>query len=341
MELQGRQMKILQAIIRNYLETGEPVGSRTLSKSMDLNLSSATIRNEMSDLEDMGLIKQPHTSAGRVPTDAGYRIYVDNLLSDGRREVEEMKTLLVSREEKLEKLLQQVATLLANNTNYASMISAPTVQGNKIKFIQLSQVDAGHILAVVVLERNLVRNTMIPVEEALSQETLLMLNMLLNSALNGIPVEQVNLGLIAAIKKQAGEYEGLVENVISAAAEAIKLDDNLKIYTSGATNIFRYPELTDHQKAKDILLEIEQKDALGTIVQDSLNNEESDVHVYIGSESQVESMKDCSVVTTTYDLGDGMKGTVGVIGPKRMDYDKVVGVLKEIAGHLDDLYKED
>ncbi len=341
MELQGRQMKILQAIIRNYLETGEPVGSRTLSKSMDLNLSSATIRNEMSDLEDMGLIKQPHTSAGRVPTDAGYRIYVDNLLSDGRREVEEMKTLLVSREEKLEKLLQQVATLLANNTNYASMISAPTVQGNKIKFIQLSQVDAGHILAVVVLERNLVRNTMIPVEEALSQETLLMLNMLLNSALNGIPVEQVNLGLIAAIKKQAGEYEGLVENVISAAAEAIKLDDNLKIYTSGATNIFRYPELTDHQKAKDILLEIEQKDALGTIVQDSLNNEESDVHVYIGSESQVESMKDCSVVTTTYDLGDGMKGTVGVIGPKRMDYDRVVGVLKEIAGHLDDLYKED
>ncbi len=341
MELQGRQMKILQAIIRNYLETGEPVGSRTLSKSMDLNLSSATIRNEMSDLEDMGLIKQPHTSAGRVPTDAGYRIYVDNLLSDGRREVEEMKNLLVSREEKLEKLLQQVATLLANNTNYASMISAPTVQGNKIKFIQLSQVDAGHILAVVVLERNLVRNTMIPVEEALSQEKLLMLNMLLNSALNGIPVEQVNLGLIAAIKKQAGEYDKLVEDVINAAADAIKLDDNLKIYTSGATNIFRYPELTDHQKAKDILLEIEQKDALGTIVQDSLNNDESDVHVYIGSESQVESMKDCSVVTTTYDLGDGMKGTVGVIGPKRMDYDRVVGVLKEIAGHLDDLYKEE
>ena len=341
MELQGRQMKILQAIIRNYLETGEPVGSRTLSKSMDLNLSSATIRNEMSDLEDMGLIKQPHTSAGRVPTDAGYRIYVDNLLSDGRREVEEMKNLLVSREEKLEKLLQQVATLLANNTNYASMISAPTVQGNKIKFIQLSQVDAGHILAVVVLERNLVRNTMIPVEEALSQEKLLMLNMLLNSALNGIPVEQVNLGLIAAIKKQAGEYDKLVEDVINAAADAIKLDDNLMIYTSGATNIFRYPELTDHQKAKDILLEIEQKDALGTIVQDSLNNDESDVHVYIGSESQVESMKDCSVVTTTYDLGDGMKGTVGVIGPKRMDYDRVVGVLKEIAGHLDDLYKEE
>lgn len=339
MELQDRKMKILQAIIRNYLETGEPVGSRTISKYTDLNLSSATIRNEMSDLEEMGLIKQPHTSAGRVPTDAGYRIYVDHMMDDSRREVEEMKNLLVDKEERLEKLLQQVAKLLADGTQYASMISAPTVQGNKIKFIQLSQVDPENILAVIVLEKNLVRNSMIPVKEELSQETLLMLNMLLNTSLNGVPVEQINLGLIAAIKKKAGAYEELVGEVIDAAAEAIKPDDDLKIYTSGATNIFRYPELADHQKAREILLEIEEKGALGNIVQDRLAGEETGIQVYIGTESRQESMKDLSVVTTTYDLGDGMKGTVGIIGPKRMDYDKVVGILKDIAHNLDDLYK--
>ena len=183
MELDERKMKILQAVIRNYLETGEPVGSRTISKYTDLNLSSATIRNEMSDLEEMGLIKQPHTSAGRIPTDAGYRLYVNDMLREERHEVEEMKNVLMTREDRLENLLQQVAKLLAANTNYTSMISAPSIQRNKIKFIQLTQVDEDQILAVIVMDGNVVRNTMIRVEEKLSQETLLMLNMLFNTNL--------------------------------------------------------------------------------------------------------------------------------------------------------------
>lgn len=344
MELQSRKMKILQAIIRTYLETGEPVGSRTISKYTDLHLSSATIRNEMADLEEMGLIKQPHTSAGRIPTDAAYRLYVDHMLEEGRQEVDDMKNLLVSREQRLEELLQQVAKLLAVNTNYASMISAPSVQNNKIKFIQLSQVDESNILAVIVIEPNLVRNTLIRVEEQLSQDTLLMLNMLLNTSLNGVPVEQINLGLIAAVKKQAGIHSTLVGDVIDAAAEAIKPADDLKIYTSGATNIFRYPELADNARASEILNDFEEKRALESIVQNSLENASetgTGIQVYIGNESPVESMKDCSVVTTMYDLGNGMKGTVGIIGPKRMDYDKVVMVLKDIAHHLEDFYNRD
>ena len=179
MELQDRKMKILQAIIRNYLETGEPVGSRTISKYTDLKLSSATIRNEMADLEEMGLIMQPHTSAGRIPTDAGYRLYVDNMLSTERRQVDEMKSVLLERQDRLENLLQQVAKLLAANTNYASMISSPMVRRNKIKFIQLSQVDEGSILAVIVLEGNLIRNRVIHVEQPLDAEQMLKLNMLL------------------------------------------------------------------------------------------------------------------------------------------------------------------
>ena len=341
MELQGRKLKILQAIIRNYLETGEPVGSRTISKYADLNLSLATIRNEMADLEEMGLIKQPHTSAGRIPTDAGYRIYVDNLLAGERREVEEMRTMLLEKQDKLENLLQQAAKLLAANTNYTSMVSAPAVRQNKIKFIQISQVDENNVLAVIVMEGNLIRNKVIPVEEPLDSENLLKLNMLLNTNLCGLPVENITLGLIEAIKKNAGIHTEIVSDVFDAAAEFVHAEEDLKIYTSGATNIFKYPELADHQRASELIGNFEEKQALSSIVQETLSGEsETGIQVYIGDENPVAGMWDCSVVTATYELGDGMKGTVGIIGPKRMDYERAVNALQTIMQQLDDLYKK-
>ena len=342
MELQDRKMKILQAIIRNYLETGEPVGSRTISKYTDLKLSSATIRNEMADLEEMGLIMQPHTSAGRIPTDAGYRLYVDNMLGTERRQVDEMKSMLVQKQDRLENLLQQVARLLAANTNYASMISSPMMSRNKIKFIQLSQVDDDNILAVIVLEGNLIRNRVIPVEGPLGAEQMLKLNMLLNTNLCGLPIEEITLGLIESIKRDAGIHTEIVSDVFDAAAEIVRKEEDLKIYTSGANNIFRYPELADHRKASEIISDFEEKQALTSIVQESLadsTSSETGIQVYIGGEMPVPSMRDCSVVTATYDLGDGMKGTVGIIGPRRMDYERVVGVLRNIMKQLDDLYK--
>ena len=343
MELQDRKMKILQAIIRNYLETGEPVGSRTISKYTDLKLSSATIRNEMADLEEMGLIMQPHTSAGRIPTDAGYRLYVDNMLGTERRQVDEMKSMLVQKQDRLENLLQQVARLLAANTNYASMISSPMMSRNKIKFIQLSQVDDDNILAVIVLEGNLIRNRVIPVEGPLGAEQMLKLNMLLNTNLCGLPIEEITLGLIESIKRDAGIHTEIVSDVFDAAAEIVRKEEDLKIYTSGANNIFRYPELADHRKASEIISDFEEKQALTSIVQESLadsGSNENGIQVYIGNEMPVPSMRDCSVVTATYDLGDGMKGTVGIIGPRRMDYERVVDVLSHIMRQLDDLYKQ-
>ena len=342
MELQDRKMKILQAIIRNYLETGEPVGSRTISKYTDLKLSSATIRNEMADLEEMGLIMQPHTSAGRIPTDAGYRLYVDNMLGTERRQVDEMKTMLVEKQDRLENLLQQVARLLAANTNYASMISSPMMSRNKIKFIQLSQVDDDSILAVIVLEGNLIRNRVIPVEGPLGAEQMLKLNMLLNTNLCGLPIEEITLGLIESIKRDAGIHTEIVSDVFDAAAEIVRKEEDLKIYTSGANNIFRYPELADHRKASEIISDFEEKQALTSIVHESLadsGTSENGIQVYIGNEMPVASMRDCSVVTATYDLGEGMKGTVGIIGPRRMDYERVVDVLRHIMQQLDDLYK--
>lgn len=341
MELDERKTKILQAIIRNYLETGEPVGSRTISKYTDLNLSSATIRNEMADLEELGYIIQPHTSAGRIPSDKGYRFYVDAMMEEKGKEVAEMKEMLLEREDKMEALLKQVVRVLAQSTNYATMISAPQIHGNKLKFIQLSRVDQGQILAVIVVEGNMIKNHMLDVPEGLDDETLLKLNMLLNTHLTGLPIEEINLGLITALKQQAGIHSAIVGEVLDAVAEVIKEEEDLEIYTSGANNIFKYPELSDHAKASELISTFEEKQALGALVQESLSHESNTgIQVYIGEEAPIQNMKDCSVVTATYELEEGMKGTVGIIGPKRMDYDKVIGTLQSLMHQLDDLYKK-
>lgn len=342
MELDERKKKILKAVIRNYLETGEPVGSRTISKYTDLNLSSATIRNEMSDLEEMGYIIQPHTSAGRIPSDKGYRFYVDTMLEEKEREVEELKGLLTEKDEKMDTMLRRVAKVLAANTNYAAMVTTPQYHHNKLKFIQLSRVDAHQILAVIVVEGNVIKNTILNVNEVLDDETLLKLNILLNTHLNGLSIEEINLGMISELKQQAGIHSSIVSDVIDAVAEAIKSDEDLKIYTSGTNNILKYPELTDNrERASELINVFEEKQSLGELVTETLAGENNTgIQVYIGNETPVSSMKDCSVVTATYELGEGMRGTIGIIGPKRMDYDKVIGTLKTLMNELDTIYKK-
>ena len=339
--LTERKLTILKAIIQNYLETGEPVGSRTLSKYTDLKLSSATIRNEMADLEDLGYIFQPHTSAGRIPSDKGYRFYVDLLMEKKEQEISEREDALLEKTDKVEKVLQQAAKVLASNTNYATMVSTPVNSRNTLKFIQLSQVDEEQIVAVIVLGGNVIKNKIIEVGETLSNENLLKLNMLLNTTLNGLSIDQITLGLIARLKEQAGIHSQVVGYVLDAVADAIHLDDDMQIYTSGATNIFKYPELADTSKASELISAFEEKHALADLVKDSMSSEENTgIQVYIGNESPVQTMRDCSVVTATYDLGEGMQGTIGIIGPKRMDYENVVDNLKTLKTQLDHIFKK-
>lgn len=339
MELDDRKVTILKAIIKTYLETGEPVGSRTISKYSDLNLSSATIRNEMSDLEEMGYIVQPHTSAGRIPSDKGYRLYVDRILEEKNHEVQELKDLMIERTDKMEQVLKQVVKVLAANTNYATMVSAPTYHRNKLKFIQLSKVNATQILTVIMIEGNIVRNKVIDVTEELDQETVLKLNILLNSVLNGLSIEEINLAMIQNLKEQAGIHSELVGSVIDAVAEVIHSEDEVEIYTSGATNIFRYPELSDNGKASELISTFEEKQQLSDLVNQTLENSDSKgIQVYIGQETPIQSMKDCSVVTATYELGEGLQGTIGIIGPKRMDYENVLKTLKTLTEQLDEIY---
>jgi len=338
-ELSERKYKILEAIIRNYLETGEPVGSRTISKYTDLNLSSATIRNEMADLEELGYILQPHTSAGRIPSDKGYRLYVDQMLADKEKEVEELKEMLLEKSDQMDRLLEQTAKALAVTTEYTAMVSAPK-GGNRLKFLQLSRVDSDHMLVVVVSEGNMIKNTIIEVDSDLSDENILKLNILLNTHLNGLAMEDINLAMITAMKQQAGIHSDIIGEVIDAVAAAIKNDEELKIYTSGTHNIFKYPELSDNTKASEIITSLEEKTVLRDIVTETLSGDKADsgIQVYIGEETPVEGMEDCSVVAATYELEEGMKGTIGIIGPKRMDYDKVIGTVKSMLHQLDDVY---
>ena len=348
LELSERQITILDAVIRNYLATGEPVGSRTISKYTDLNLSSATIRNEMSDLEEMGYIVQPHTSAGKIPSDKGYRLYVDHLIEQNEKkdkEISDMKEFVIEKTEKMDKILKQAAKMLATNTNYATLVSAPDVNHNKVKFIQLSQVDDQHLLAVIVMNNNMVRNKMVNLYEALDNETILKLNILLNTSLNGLAMNEINLGTIARLKEQAGIHSGIVSDVLDALVQTFAESEDLKIYTSGATNILKYPELSDSDSAATLLSAFEEKEELASLVTESLSDSEktdngTGIQVYIGNESPIQTMKDCSVVTATYDLGEGVKGTIGIVGPKRMDYEKVMDNLKTLKSQLDGIYNK-
>lgn len=342
MELDERKVKILNSIIQTYLITGEPVGSRTISKYTDLNLSSATIRNEMSDLEDLGYIIQPHTSAGRIPSDKGYRFYVDNMMKEKIAEVDEMKEVILERADKLDHLLKHVAKLLAANTNYATMISAPKYKRNKLRFIQLSRVAENQLLVVVMLEGNLIKNKLIEVDDQFGEDEVAKLNILLNTFLQGLNLQEINMELIQRMKAQAEGYGQVISHIIDAVAILIQEEDDLEIYTSGTTNLLKYPELGDREKATELLYMMEEKQALSELIvdqQDSEDGTKNPIQIYIGSETPVSTMKDCSVVTAKYELGEGYQGTIGIIGPKRMDYKKVVGNLQTMMNQLDDIFK--
>lgn len=341
MQLNERKTTILKTVIQNYLDTGEPVGSRTISKCSGLTLSPATIRNEMSDLEELGYIMQPHTSAGRIPSDKGYRFYVDQLMEAKEAEVADMKEQMLEKADKMEQILQQAAKVLANSTNYATMVTAPTYNRNRLKFIQLSQVDAKQLIVVVVLEGNIIKNEIITLSTEVSNEALLSLNMLLNTNLNGVAIEEINLAMVAILKEKAGVHSEVVDEVLDIVVNVIRVDERLEVYTSGTTNVFKYPELRENDNAQEILTAFEEKQQLAKMVTQNISSsDECGIQVYIGNESSVDSMKDCSVVTATYKLSEEMQGVIGIVGPKRMDYERVVNTINTLKKELDHIYNK-
>ena len=341
--LDERKEKILIAIVGTYLETGEPVGSRTISKFSDLNLSSATIRNEMADLEEMGYIVQPHTSAGRIPTDKGYRFYVDRMTTE-KESLDAEHGALLERVDKLELLLKQVAKVLAYNTQYATMVTTPKHRNRTVKFIQLSQVDEHDLVAVIVVGENVAKNKLIHVDVPLGNQEVLKFNLLLNTFLTGVSISEINLEMMQAMKNQAGEYADILEAIFAGIMDAVNQAEEMQIYTSGASNILKYGELGDMQRATALLETLEDKEDLNRLADETLNGEgsgEGGIQIYIGEESPVKDMQDCSIVTSTYELPEGAKGTIGIIGPKRMNYKKVVETLKSLTDELDTIFRKD
>ena len=344
MELDSRKKQILLAIIQNYQETGEPVGSRTISKVAGLSVSAATIRNEMSDLEEMGLIVKPHTSAGSIPTDKGYRLYVDELM-EREKQLPAVKSggeeLIIKRVDRLEELLMQMARILAENTKYATMVSGPKYSSNVLKFIQLSRLEERKLLAVIVFSGNIIKNHIIGIDDPIADEEVLNLNLLLNNGLNGLSVSEINLGVISRLKEEAGEKRKIVEKVLDAVASTVD-NEEVKVFTSGTPNIFQYPELSGGDRASELISTLEDKEDLHTVLGDlPALQDKHEIKVFIGDEVPVESMKDCSVVTATYELASGVQGKIGIIGPKRMDYEKVVATLKDTMSQLDVIFKEE
>ena len=262
------------------------MGSRTISKYSELKLSSATIRNEMSDLEEMGYIIQPHTSAGRIPSDKGYRFYVDQIMQEKENEVTEFKDVMVQKVDKLELVLKKWLRLL-RQYQLCSDDQRTKLPQDKAEIHTAFQSRSNKLLVVVVVEGNIIKNTMIDIGEDLGEQELLNLNILLNSSLNGLTIEEINLGIISKLKEDAGIHSKVIELVLNEVAEAIKAGgEDLQIYTSGATNIFRYPELAEGEKASKLIGTLEQKEVLQEFVSDVNADQQGDggIQVYIGDE---------------------------------------------------------
>lgn len=328
--LDERKAKILFIIIKIYLETGEPVGSRTISKKLDMNLSSATIRNEMSDLEELGYIIKPHTSAGRIPSDKGYRLYVNNLIKEKESEIKTLKTEMNARVDKLEDMLKTVVKTIASSTNYAAMISGPSVNTSKIKYTQLSNLEDKKVLVVLVAEGNVVKTSIVSLGRNIDAKELLDISMTLNNMLSGVMVSDLENGslddIVSKLKKNKQEIKTIIEN-ITKTFETENAENN--IWTYGSNNFFKYKEFTENENVSNLVEAFEQKKDLARLVERAKNeNTETGLSVYIGEESSVNSMKNCSVITANCDFGNGMKGTIGVVGPKRMDYEKVLKTIK-------------
>lgn len=341
MDINERKLKILEAIIRDYIETGDPVGSRTISKKYDLGISSATIRNEMADLEEMGLIVQPHTSAGRIPSDKGYRIYVDDMMGSPHitPEIEAVITNLIKEKiTRMDSLVEETAKLVAMLTNCTTIAMTPPISQVRIKHIQLVPVDERSVACVIVTDTNEVKNHTIATAREIDFNMCMALTHILNEQLIGNTLSQISEQRIRqSIEEKMKEYGNIADSVVEAIDSALKQEDLSDIYIRGTNNILDFNGSADKSKVRELFKLLEEKPYLTKILGQSKPNT---ITVCIGEENALKPMKDYSVVTTSYTIGEHMIGNLGIIGPTRMNYDQVVSVLEYVSYHITKMLKE-
>ena len=338
MELNDRKRRILQAVIDEYIGTAEPVGSRAISKAKDLGLSSATIRNEMADLEEMGYLVQPHTSAGRVPSDAGYRFYVNSLMSRYRLGMEAIENLhleLERRVNQLDKLIKKAGAVTAALTDYTTFVTSPDQNSAKLKKIDVVDLGDNKSLLILITCDGAVRNRMLKL--SIGSENSTKLGYILTEKLSGLSSEEIDFEKIKEIESMVSSNMTIspkvLVSILNFVYDAISDLSNQEIYIDNAQSILRFPEYRDVDKAREIFGFLENRDNLKKLV--SAKQNDSDIHVTIGDENTPQALKDCSLVTVNYLLDNKSVGKIGVIGPKRMDYAKVFASLDLISTHID------
>ena len=334
MDISERKKKILRAVIENYIDTAEPVGSRTISENLGLGLSSATIRNEMAELTSMGYLEQPHTSAGRVPTPLGYRIYVNELMQDHRltmSETEEINNALKVKVKQLDKVISDAGRLVADLTNYPAYALAAAARPVTIRRFDFISVDDRTLITVVMLSDNTVKNKLMNLTTPLDEGFLLKLSAVFNANFTNRPECEMDSTLIASVERASGDVYGLVSAVAAFAIHTLSETVSKKAFLAGTTHILEHPEYRDWDRAHRLMNYLSDG---GNVLKLPEPDNSSDVKILIGPENVAEELKDSSVVVTKYDLGGGLEGLLGVVGPTRMDYAKVAANLSYIASTL-------
>lgn len=338
--LDERKLKVLYAIINSYILSAEPIGSRTISKHYDLGVSSATIRNEMSDLEDLGLLNKPHSSAGRVPSDKAYRLYVDLILKQDpisldKAKKDKIKHILVNESREIDHLLQTSARVLSEITNYTSLAISPQFKNSKVKHIQLVPIDENQVLFIVVNNSDIVKNSIFKLDVPVSANRLNTISNFLNNKLKGLSFEEISKDINSDNFKEIVEYKQILNKLIPLFNKSLDNSENVELFSEGITRILNFPEYKDIDKAKSIISFIEDKDLLLDLLLNKTFTQ--DINIIIGDENQHAQLKDSSIITASYSIYGMTIGKIGIIGPTRMDYLKLINTLRLFSANISEI----
>ena len=338
MELTERKKKVLRSVVDLYIRTAEPVGSKAITELPDMNYSSATIRNEMADLTAMGYLEQPHTSAGRIPSPAGYRLYVDELMMDYRLTMDETHSINMALEEKMQRvdrMVEKVAKMVSQATNLPAISLASRQGGATVKRFDLILAGAGNIILVLMLSNDEVLNKLIKLPLNVEETDLKVLSALLNATMTHMPPEDYTAELLERVMRSAGAAASLVPVIVEFTADALRRQGATNMAVAGQMRLLGQPEYRDVDKAQRVLTSLDE-DTLSNLP--AVLRSDNGTQVLVGPENVAQELKDTSVVMTKFDIGDGMQGMIGVVGPTRMDYAKVTARLSYFAESLSKMF---
>lgn len=341
MEMTERRRKILRAVVEHYIETAEPVGSKVIAQLAQLDCSSATIRNEMATLEKMGYLEQPHTSAGRIPSPLGYRFYVNELMEEHKlslQETERINQAMHLKMRELDRVIDQAGKLVSQFTNYPSFALTAGRERVFITRYDLLMVSENSFIVVAMTNTKVVKNKLIHLPSDITEPQLQLLNALLNTSFTGKSLSELTPDLMHVAEKAAGSSYGLISLVVSFAMEVLDDLEHSSIHTAGVNHLLDHPEYQDVDKAHKLLTYLSDDPNLAHLTEPLMEDGDESTKVLIGPENVAEELKDTSVVLASYDIGDGMKGVIGVVGPTRMDYAKVTAKLSYLADNLGKLF---